>query len=136
MFCFGWKKIGSCSHLPVKLPFKAWDLVTILKKLSYFTYWFCFERKDFLSYIYFETIRACRLVTLIVRNNIIFVWNILVLLHVYVKTHSILKNIYYTFVMTHDFPVLPRVSGYIFVNSTFVLLLSWLFYWVFTPSHC
>ena len=30
------------------------------------------------------------------------------------------QSIYYTFVMTYDFSVLPRVSGYIFSNSTFV----------------
>ena len=47
VFCFGWKKIVSFPHLPVGLPFKAWNLVSILKRNYLISHWFAWK-KDFL----------------------------------------------------------------------------------------
>ena len=117
---FALKKIVSFFHLLVKIPFGMGLSDHSPKKLSYFI----------ILIISFKIIRACRLVTLICgKQHIIICLNILVLLHVYVKTHSILKNIHFTFV--HDIWLFQSYHGFqvtSFQFNIFVSFLSWLFF--------
>ena len=135
-FCFGWKKIDSCSHLPVKAPLKVWDLVTILKKLSYFTYWFAWKKRLSVLYIFWNN-QSMSFGDLNREKLIILVetyWYCCMYI-VYVKTHLILKDILH---ICHDTWPSSFTTGFRlhFVQLNTVCRYHGFFYWVFTPSHC
>ena len=121
MFVFWLKKNRFLFSLACELPFKARDLVTILKETILLHILILLWKKILLSYV-FEQIRACRLVTLIVRNTSSFVLKYIGI--VACICQSTFNSQEYILHICHDIWLPSLTTGFRlhFSNSTFVSL--------------
>ena len=135
LFVFWLKKNRFLFSLACELPFKARDLVTILKE-TILLHILILLWKKILSVLCFWTNQSMSFGDLNCEKHIIICFEIYWYCCMYMSKHIQFSRICITHLSWHMTSQSYHGFQVTFFQLNICFVISWLFYWVFTPSHC